>query len=173
MPEFLYFSEKAAAKIRKKLEKRFSERTLEGCCIRPGSKGKKGYPTLTWGGVTHGAHRVSYAVWKKPVPVKWNVCHLCSNTQCVNPSHLVLGTGGQNSDDNLRKTRDQPRPTGQRGRLAEQICDPQGLEWPPPGPPTPSEAMAFPASADPPTRSPNPPDLESLRRAFPASYPEE
>lgn len=98
--QFLQFSDELAAKLRKQLERRFSERTAQGCQVRPGW-GKKS-PTITVQGQTYGAHRVSFAVWKTPVPVRWQVRHLCENVQCVNPSHLVLSNHGQ--DVELRQT---------------------------------------------------------------------
>jgi hypothetical protein len=164
---FLWFSDKDADKIRKKLAKRFSERTAHGCHTRPGSEGRNGYPTFTWKGTTYGAHRVAYAVWKEAVPHKWQVCHLCSNTQCVNPSHLALGTHGDNARDNARKTANLPRPDGLRGRLPEQPQDPAGVSWPPP-----LQAMAFPADT-PRASCAAPPNRELLKLAFPASFKDE
>lgn len=152
MPErFLWFSEEDILKLRKLLGERFSERTAQGCQVKPNNIGK-GYPQITWKGESYGAHRVAYAVWKQAVPFNWWVCHLCSNKQCVNPSHLELRFGTDNTH----------KPPKERT---------QSLPWPspPPGiwePKSPLEVMAFPKSMQ--QQTPNR-DLEKL--AFPASYP--
>jgi len=175
---FLWFPDEEALQIRKLLEARFSERTAIGCQVRPGNKGK-GYPNFTWKGRTHNAHRVAYAVWRGAVPVPWNVCHLCSNPQCVNPTHLALGTAGDNARDYSRKTKNKPRLPGHREKLSEEVRDPSGLSWPPPRPTwappamSPLEAMAFPASVPKPDLPYCPPTKELLRMAFPASYKDE
>lgn len=175
----LRFSKEDSAEIRTRLEKRFNDRTAFGCFVRPG--GGEGYPRFQWKGRSYSAHRVAYAVWKEPVPPGWYVCHLCSNPQCVNPTHLRLGTPQHNSWDHQRKIKGLPRPAGFRRSLPESIQDPEGLEWPPPPvwvwvpePIHPLLAMAFPAQFP----EPKPPvthtrnrELEKL--AFPASFRDE
>ena len=174
---FLWFPEDEALELRRRLEKRFHARTKEGCLVRPGSQ--TDYPRITWRGKSYSAHRVSYAVWKGAVPIRWYVCHLCSNPKCVNPTHLRLGTAQQNSADNQRKTKDIERPEGVRGPLSEPVCSTEGFSWPPP-PPEPDSippllAMAFPAAFPEPQvpRAPQPPNRDLEKLAFPGSFKDE
>ncbi len=42
------------------------------------------------------AHRVSYIIFKSPIPNKMTVHHKCHNRKCVNPDHLELKTNDEN-----------------------------------------------------------------------------
>lgn len=52
------------------------------------------------------AHRVAYYLANKTLPPGLCVLHTCDNRRCVNPSHLVLGTNQDNTDDMMQKGRD-------------------------------------------------------------------
>lgn len=45
------------------------------------------------------AHRLAYTLFVGPVPNTKVVCHRCNNKECVNSSHLYLGTRGLNALD--------------------------------------------------------------------------
>lgn len=63
------------------------------------------YPGTSYRGKYASAHRLSYAIFIGPIPRGVLVMHLCDNTICVNPSHLMLGTDKDNALDMVRKGR--------------------------------------------------------------------
>lgn len=59
------------------------------------------------------AHRVSYELTVGGIPPGLVVCHQCDNPRCVSPSHLFIGTQGDNLKDMRTKGRGNP-PKGSR-----------------------------------------------------------
>lgn len=51
------------------------------------------------------AHRSSYLLFKGQIPGRLCVMHTCDVLNCVNPSHLVVGTQEENIADRVRKGR--------------------------------------------------------------------
>lgn len=80
--------------------------TSAGCwewtgAVRP----PMGYGTITINNTSHSVHRISYEIWRGPIPRGMCACHSCDNPPCFNPAHLWLGTKGDNNRDSAAKGR--------------------------------------------------------------------
>lgn len=75
-----------------------------GCWLWTGAETGTGYGAF-WAHGERRAHRVSYRLYKGPIPNGMVVCHRCDTPLCVNPEHLFLGTQRDNMLDASRKGR--------------------------------------------------------------------
>ena len=77
-----------------------------GCWIWTASRSKNGgYGVFRRNGVLYRAHRHSFQLKHGPIPKGLSVLHRCDTPACVNPSHLFLGTQGDNMRDMAKKGR--------------------------------------------------------------------
>ena len=65
----------------------------------------QGYGHFKVGSKIKKAHRLAYEEVHGPIPDNMIVMHTCDNRRCVNVSHLMLGTLGDNNRDRDRKGR--------------------------------------------------------------------
>ena len=67
------------------------------------SRSSGGYGRLILGHTVLAAHRAAWEMAYGPIPAGMCVCHRCDHPWCVRPSHLFLGTVGDNFRDAGRK----------------------------------------------------------------------
>ena len=90
-----------AGKVTKKLLDRFmakvSPEPNSGCWLWVGAITAQGYGSIGKGVKTYMAHRVSYELFKGPIPAELHIDHLCRVRCCVNPDHLEAVTRAVNT----------------------------------------------------------------------------
>lgn len=80
---------------------RWTPEPFSGCHLWIGSGTYHGYGLL----LGKRAHRLSWELFRGPIPDGLLVCHKCDTRPCVNPEHLFLGTSKDNAHDKMRKGR--------------------------------------------------------------------
>lgn len=96
--------------IEQRLYSKTAINPVSGCWEWTGAK-RSGYGRLIIGSRTDGsrrsvsAHRLSYELQHGYIPPGMEVCHVCDNPCCINPTHLFLGTREDNVKDREKKGR--------------------------------------------------------------------
>lgn len=67
-----------------------------GCWVWQKNLNKDGYAHMFHQKKTLRVHRVSYKIFKGPIPSGLDIDHLCRNQRCVNPDHLEAVTTKEN-----------------------------------------------------------------------------
>ena len=95
----------------------------DACWEWQGYRDKNGYVAIKHNKIQDRAHRFAYEDAIGPIPEgrNWCVCHHCDNPPCCNPRHLFLGTRKDNTQDMIKKGRNNPpRGAGHAGsKLSE------------------------------------------------------
>jgi hypothetical protein len=91
--------------LRERFEEKYEIDPDTGCWIWKASFTAKGYGRIEVESQVVGAHRVSWELFKGPIPDELCVLHRCDNPPCVNPEHLFLGTVADNNKDMTEKGR--------------------------------------------------------------------
>jgi hypothetical protein len=77
-------------------EERLLQRIVKSeneCWLWQGHINAKGYGRIKLSEHKYrAAHRVAYELWVEPIPEGLQIQHLCGNSLCCNPAHLVAGT---------------------------------------------------------------------------------
>lgn len=92
---------------KQRLWNKTKENFKTGCWEWQGTiTGNNGYGSMRIPGKqTAYVHRLSYVLYKGPIPVGMKVLHKCDNPICINPDHLFLGTQLENIHDRDQKNR--------------------------------------------------------------------
>lgn len=83
------------------------------------TKNRSGYGKFWLERRTAIAHRVSYELHKGAIPAGLAVRHTCDNPPCVNPAHLIVGTGKDNARDALERGKYRRGSENGRAKLTE------------------------------------------------------
>ena len=78
----------------------------EECLVETGGfPDKNGYRRLKIRRIIISAHRLSWMLWRGPIPDGLVVRHKCDNPPCVNIYHLEIGTPADNANDRVSRGR--------------------------------------------------------------------
>lgn len=95
--------------IQSEREKRFwshVDKNENGCWIWRGAKFSNGYGRVRLSTTkTVSAHRLAYEFRHGSIPRDLCACHKCDVRDCVNPSHIFIGTFDDNNKDRSNKGR--------------------------------------------------------------------
>lgn len=99
-------SEELTAEERQRLATSYTV-AANGCWLSTIRASGSGYPTVHLGGQRLQANRAMYVLTYGPVPVGFDIDHLCRERQCVNPAHLEAVPHAENVRRGLAARREQ------------------------------------------------------------------
>lgn len=67
----------------------------DGCYVWTGAMAR-GYGRIHLDDKMHCVHRLTYTIWRGPIPPGLQLDHLCRNRACCNPLHLEQVTASEN-----------------------------------------------------------------------------
>jgi hypothetical protein len=91
--------------IKEKFDSCWTPEPFSNCWLWTKAQSRKGYGYMWLEGKMFRAHRLSWELYRSPIPGKLFVLHRCDVRSCVNPDHLFLGTDLDNWRDALAKKR--------------------------------------------------------------------
>jgi hypothetical protein len=74
--------------LAERIQSLFFEEPVTGCWIWTGRLDKDGYGRLCFGGKESAAYRVSFELYRGPIPHGFEPDHLCRVRFCINPWHM-------------------------------------------------------------------------------------
>lgn len=74
-----------------------SYKVVNGCWEWQKSLSRSGYGVFWYDNHNMVAHRISYSLYKGPIPEGLPLDHICANKKCVNPDHLEVVTFKENT----------------------------------------------------------------------------
>lgn len=96
----------------------------DGCWVWMGRLTRRGYGSVLSARPKRramAAHRISWELYRGPIPEGMLVLHRCDYPPCVNPDHLFLGTVADNNRDMVEKGRSTRGERHPKARL--KACD--------------------------------------------------
>lgn len=75
---------------------------MSGCWLWDLQWGRTNYGRVYWKGRPRSAHRVSYEVFRGPIPQGMTLDHTCRVRPCINPRHLEPVTSAENMSRGYR-----------------------------------------------------------------------
>jgi len=103
------------------LDQRFWDKVekSDDCWNWKGARFNHGYGQFWNGRRPVVAHRYSWELHNGPIPDGLHCLHVCDTPDCVNPSHLFLGTHQDNMTDMVNKGRSRSVSAGEANRHAK------------------------------------------------------
>lgn len=92
-----------------------------------GYRNRGGYGCIGVGRKNEKASRVSWELYRGPIPDNLHVCHKCDRPACIRPEHLFLGSHADNMADRNNKNRQARQYGSENGRSTFSDIDITGI----------------------------------------------